>query len=444
MIDIAKTFEEFCKSIRLDQRTFDSSLKEITKKLNKHYYDTDSDIEHLYVVGSVGRGTAVDGVSDVDVIYDLPQEVYERFDGYEGNGQSALLQDVKDVLKERYPKTEIKGDGQVVSIGFDKFTVELVPGFKQTDGDFVYPDTHDGGSWKVTRPKPEQNACRNRDRETGGTFVHVSNMLRIWKNHWGFKFAGLLIDTMAYNYFSSLEEIKPVLYKDYNTLCTKVFKYLSEQDADRECWFAPGSNQQVDNCDNGAFIRKAEKAFKKLDSAESDDDKEDALRKVFGRKFSKCVVQQGQNAPSGYDFSSPVGEQFIEDRFPVDIRYNLGIDCKVTQNGFRPFRLSELLGKPKEKRWLSQNKNLCFFIDKTDVPEPYDVYWKVRNVGPEAERRKLLRGTIFRGHKSRNEHTDFTGPHYVECYIVKSGICVARDRIAVPIDVSHLDTEHME
>ncbi|MBR0340863.1 MAG: hypothetical protein IJH64_01160 [Oscillospiraceae bacterium] len=32
------------------------------------------------------------------------------------------------------------------------------------------------------------------------------------------------------------------------------------------------------------------------------------------------------------------------------------------------------------------------------------------------------------------ERTDFYGPHYVECYIIKNGICVARAKVDVPID----------
>ena len=37
---------------------------------------------------------------------------------------------VKKFLQERYPKTDISGDGQVVVIEFSRYTVELVPGFK--------------------------------------------------------------------------------------------------------------------------------------------------------------------------------------------------------------------------------------------------------------------------------------------------------------------------
>ena len=77
------------------------------------------------------------------------------------------------------------------------------------------------------------------------------------------------------------------------------------------------------------------------------------------------------------------------------------------------------------------------FIFQTDVPEPYDVKWKARNVGEEAIRRNCLRGQIIESNKHpniRHESADFRGPHYMECYIIKNSIVVARDKIEVPIE----------
>lgn len=60
--------------------------------------------------------------------------------------------------------------------------------------------------------------------------------------------------------------------------------------------------------------------------------------------------------------------------------------------------------------------------------------WKVRNVGEVAERRGI-RGQLFEdeGKLERVETTDFPGPHFVECYVIKDGVCVARDRFDTPI-----------
>ena len=197
---LKEDFETFCSNIQLDnEEEMNITIKEITKKLNKHYYDIEDEEEHMYVVGSVGRGTAIKNTSDLDILFDLPKEVYTKYDSYESNGQSALLQDVKNVLLERYPNTKMKGDGQVVVISFTKYKVELVPGFKQTDDRFKYPNSNDGGSWKYTNPLPEIEECKNSNDSTGGNFYNVCHMLRAWKNKKGFETRQRLFSILADN-----------------------------------------------------------------------------------------------------------------------------------------------------------------------------------------------------------------------------------------------------
>lgn len=428
---IKEDFETFTQNIQLDTLSnMETTTGEICKKLNASYYGLDSDKEsHMYIVGSIGRETAIKGVSDLDLIFDLPNETYKQFDGYESNGQSALLQEVKNVLKERYPKTDISGDGQVVVINFSNYTVELVPGFKQSDGSFKYPDTHEGGKWKITKPLLEIEESKKTAEDTDGNFKYVANMLRSWKNKQGFKFGGLLIDTLTYNFFNNNEEYRNIEFDGYLQMIKELFNYLKNQNKDQSYWYALGSNQQVSNCEDGKFVTKAKKAYnqiKDLDEESANLNKE--LRKIFGRQFpNKESVSENAKAFNLYRNT----EQFIEDLFPVDIKYDLYIDCKVTQNGFVDKLLSVII---RQNSWLSRNKSLKFFIDKTDIRGEYDIYWKVRNVGYEAERRDMIRGQIERtNNKEHNERTDFRGEHYVECYLVQNRVCVARGRIEVPI-----------
>jgi len=49
----------------------------------------------------------------------------------------------------------------------------------------------------------------------------------------------------------------------------------------------------------------------------------------------------------------------------------------------------------------------------------------------------MIRWQINRGRRNIKEHTDFTGPHFVECYVVWNKVCIARAYIDVPIDVGN-------
>ena len=56
-------------------------------------------------------------------------------------------------------------------------------------------------------------------------------------------------------------------------------------------------------------------------------------------------------------------------------------------------------------------------------------------MGDVAEKKDMIRGQIEKhvgNHKQ--EHSDFFGNHYVECYIIKDNECVAIDHIDVPIE----------
>ena len=56
------------------------------------------------------------------------------------------------------------------------------------------------------------------------------------------------------------------------------------------------------------------------------------------------------------------------------------------------------------------------------------------NVGFEAIKRNMIRGNITRGKgRHHKEKTDFEGAHYVECFLIRKNVCVAKDRIDVPI-----------
>ncbi|MEC0612708.1 nucleotidyltransferase domain-containing protein, partial [Bacillus spizizenii] len=118
-------FEKFVKDLRTTNDSLIKIRKEsITKRINKDFRDLDSSTGWSRFVGSYGRGTATKGVSDIDVLIELPQKTYDRFNRYIGNKQSALLQEVKRSISTLYPTTKIGGDGQVVVVEFNDMLFE--------------------------------------------------------------------------------------------------------------------------------------------------------------------------------------------------------------------------------------------------------------------------------------------------------------------------------
>lgn len=195
--------------INQDTRSLISKrYKTITKAVNIKFWDSYSETAHSRYVGSYGRGTAIN-TSDLDVLIELPDEEYDHFTSLTGNGPSRLLQTVKDAIIEAYPKTDVKGDGQVVVVKFsDGMKFEILPAFQHAngftgwDGTYLYPDTHMGGNWMTTNPKAEQDAMADKNSYYGsnGLLFDTCKHIRYVKSNSfsSYHLSGILIDSFVY------------------------------------------------------------------------------------------------------------------------------------------------------------------------------------------------------------------------------------------------------
>lgn len=425
-MDISSTFRQFVDNLIVNnQESIESRFATITNRLNKDFHDIDSDTKNGIYVGSYGRNTAIKGISDLDMIFELPEDLYTQYNSRTGNKQSQLLQAVRDSIRKTYSQSEVRGDGQVVVISFTNDFIEICPAFRENDDSFTYPDSNDGGRWKKTNPLPESDAISQTNDEYNGNLINLCRIARAWKNKAGVKINGLLIDTFAYNFITSNDDYKKLNYEEYHEFVRDFFKYMTELNTTQSFWNAPGSNQKAYNKKSN-FNAKAKKALKLVEEAIDKNENKtvyEIWRKVFGKHFP---YPQEINE-SSYNYSTT--EEFVEDKYFINIINSLKIDCEVTQTGFR-------IGLLRDMKILKKNKKLRFFITSTDVPLPYEVLWKVKNEGRLAHDRRMWRGQIVESNlngNERKESTDFEGAHYVECYIIKNGYCVAIDRIDVPI-----------
>ena len=257
---LAKWFSTFCSNIRIqDRKTISKRYGAITHRLNLDFWDSNSATSHSLYVGSYGRKTAIEGFSDLDMVFELPSSLYRQYDNHVGNGQSALLQEIRNSIRKTYPFSRIGGDGQVVATRFrDGITFEVVPVFLNKNGSYAYPDSNGGGSWKITNPKPEIEAIQRRNNACNRNLIPLSQMMRAWKKKWDVPIGGLLIDTLAYQFIIDWEyRDKSYLYYDY--MCRDFFRFMKDQDKHQVYWRAPGSGQHVYS--KGLFQWKATRCY---------------------------------------------------------------------------------------------------------------------------------------------------------------------------------------
>lgn len=260
-MSVSEKFENFTKDLRMSPDVVSNvayRYKQITKRLNLDYYGIENDTFHSMYVGSYGRGTAIH-VSDIDMLFILPNSVYDQYNYYTWNGQSSLLQAVKNSLSRTYPNSYLGADGQVVKLDFaDGICFEIVPCFKNDDGSYKFPDSNNGGSWKKTNPKPEIDEINVMNRNCNKNLKRLCRMARAWKDNWNVPIGGLLIDTLAYNFIKNWgHKEQSFLYYDYMT--RDFFKYLKEQDTTQQYWLSPGANQYVNR--KGSFENKAKQCY---------------------------------------------------------------------------------------------------------------------------------------------------------------------------------------
>lgn len=436
-MSVSEMFSEFLENLVIqNSETISLRYGELTAALNKQFRDTESKTANTLQVGSFGRKTGINGISDLDMLYIMPKG---KWDTYKDGKQLKLLQDAKDAIKARYPSTTVKVDRLVVTVTYTNFHVEIQPVFEQEDGSFMYPDTKDGGSWKITKPKEEMEEMSSKDTEKNSNLKRLCKMARAWRNKHGLQMGGLLIDTLAYNYLCGTTEYDGKSFLYYDWLSRDFFKYLSELD-DQDYYAAPGSRQRVKV--KRKFQRKAKKAHNlclEAIAAEKQKNVNDKWRRIYGRPFPAAKVELVEMAAGKSASFWRNTEEFIEDRYPVDIRYSLRIDCEVRQSGYRMHLLREMLAK---RIPLLARKKLEFWVKEIDVPQPFEIKWKVLNRGEVAKRRDCVRGQIWSdtGRMRRSESTNFRGDHIVECYAIKDGIVVAKDRIHVPIQADDDET----
>ena len=133
--------------------------------------------------------------ADIDVFVVLPSRYYVHYNGTNG-GQAGLLDFVKRTLRRTYTRTpDIGRNGQAVTIRFDDFVVDVVPGFVRPGGGFLIPNSITQ-QWLSTDPKRHVEIMADANRMHRNDLVPLVKMLKGWNRMSGDYFRSFHLEVL--------------------------------------------------------------------------------------------------------------------------------------------------------------------------------------------------------------------------------------------------------
>jgi hypothetical protein len=204
---VRRRFGRFLENIAItESQRQDGNTKQagVRAALNRHYWNLSSETAHSLLIGSWGKDTRVRPSRDVDILFLLPAAVYHQYQGRAGNRQSALLQEVKEVLRNTYSQTAtMRADGQVVLLPFNSTPVEVAVGFRCDNGTIIYCDSNNGGSYKLSTAEFEEAGLQASDTFWRGNTRALVRMMKQWQRECNVPLKSFQIERLAVEFLAT-------------------------------------------------------------------------------------------------------------------------------------------------------------------------------------------------------------------------------------------------
>lgn len=159
----------------------------------------------------------------------------------------------------------------------------------------------------------------------------------------------------------------------------------------------------------------------------------ESLTKAFGSKEPRAAAADAnQIAAAGGPIKVSANQALDaphrqKPSWPMAVHHRVSVSCSASRNGFRDRPLRP--GDQVASGWTLR------FEATTEAPPPHEVYWQVVNTGPEARRAGDLRGGFTRASRVHTETTRYRGIHWIQCFLVKDGRCIAKSSEFI-VDIS--------
>lgn len=459
MYDCSKDFNKFYRTEVVLPATEQSELRE-KRRLNikrlreglLEYNDEkgkDYKVAEERIQGSMAMHTTVQNEKND---YDIDVGIVFESDNLNGMGPLATRNMVADALKRKTKQfaedPDVKTSCVRLKYASTGYHVDfaIFKRYKEESDDKDYIYEHSGAEWSVRHLKALEEWFNGEIKDKGDNLRKIIRLSKMfcksresWKNMPSGLIQTVLCDEKIATDYSRIDELF------YHTMQAVVERINSSTEVE-----APVDNgralviRDIDRQRMNNWKSRLESKLKELSILFESDCTYSKAAKAWGRFFNHSYWEKLEMVAISESFSISKSqkfintEEFIEDLYPVYEQYDVTIDCKVSGNGFTLMPILEYLDRyaSQLKRFIPYNFSVKCKISFTNCLSYDKVLWKVLNVGAEAEHRNDIRGQIQDRGKEITENSKFFGAHYIECYLIKNGVCVAIGHVNVPIGVS--------
>jgi hypothetical protein len=216
----------------------------VLKQLDALYWSGRQDFSRISLLGSWRRGTAVLGLSDFNIAYELPVHFLPDFSQLVA-GRDPVLENCHQELLKAFPSAELRPTSQSIAVSLSKgLVIDIRPYFWMKSGDMGYPDPTQFGHWRRFEPMVASDAMLRLDPVERENMVMICRVTRLWRAVHSVPISGLLIDALGLEFIAkAAHRRKAAKYQD--CLMRDFFGFMADQDQGRDWWRIAGAEQPV-------------------------------------------------------------------------------------------------------------------------------------------------------------------------------------------------------
>ncbi|MGI6468247.1 MAG: hypothetical protein GXZ09_04820 [Syntrophomonadaceae bacterium] len=247
---VADKFQAFLDNLAVEHTEFImETFRTITRQLNQHYYGIRSDSRNAHFIGSYGRGTAIKGVANINILYELPQRVQKRLEVWQQKAPRVLIQEVRELIEDVFPMVHLSNQCHIIIPSLYQLQFEIIPAFQGSKRNHIYPDPNNIAGWSTFNPLREIEVLEESNFRYTGKTKHLARMMRAWKVTRKVPISGMLLDTLVVTFMDEWEN-NDTSFGYYGVMGRDFLEYLAGRRKNQEIYYAQGSNRELPSPDD--------------------------------------------------------------------------------------------------------------------------------------------------------------------------------------------------